>query len=182
MIKLRKLTIDDLEEYKYWKLPVHDYHEFNGPYYPKDSAEEIEKSINNLREDFLNGTEVLSHKRIITNKSNELIGEVSWYWKSKETNWMEIGIVIFNSKFWSKGIGFQALSLWIDELFTEKKEIVRLGLSTWSGNDGMLKLAQKLGMKKEAEYRKARIVKGEYFDSISYGILREEWEALKNND
>ena len=31
-------------------------------------------------------------------------------------------------------------------------------------------------MKKEAEYRKARIVNGEYYDSVSYGILKEEWQ------
>jgi putative hydrolase of HD superfamily len=42
----------------------------------------------------------------------------------------------------------------------------------------MMALAEKLGLKKEAVYRKARIVKGEYFDSVSYGILRDEWETL----
>lgn len=44
----------------------------------------------------------------------------------------------------------------------------------------MLGLAEKLGFKKEAVYRKARIVINEYFDSISYGILREEWDILNN--
>ncbi len=39
----------------------------------------------------------------------------------------------------------------------------------------MMALAEKLGFKKEAEYRKARIVDGQYYDSVSYGILREEW-------
>lgn len=40
----------------------------------------------------------------------------------------------------------------------------------------MMKLAEKLGLEKEAEYRKARIVDGKYYDSISYGILKEDWE------
>ena len=66
--------------------------------------------------------------------------------------------------------------MWIEQIFDEKRKIVRLGLSTWSGNIGMIKLAQKLGMIKEAEYRNARIINGEYFDSVSYGILRSEWE------
>lgn len=39
----------------------------------------------------------------------------------------------------------------------------------------MMKLATKLGFQEEACFRKARIVKGEYFDSIGYGILREEF-------
>lgn len=32
-----------------------------------------------------------------------------------------------------------------------------------------------IGFKEEARFRKARIIKGEYFDSIGMGILREEW-------
>ena len=42
----------------------------------------------------------------------------------------------------------------------------------------MMKLAEKLGLKKEAIYRKARIVESEYYDSISYGVLKEEWDKL----
>ncbi|MDK2865955.1 MAG: hypothetical protein PWP51_105 [Clostridiales bacterium] len=60
----------------------------------------------------------------------------------------------------------------------KNKELVGIGLTTWSGNQRMMALAEKLGLKKEAVYRKARIVKGEYFDSVSYGILRDEWETL----
>ena len=95
---------------------------------------------------------------------------------------MEIGFVIFDEKNWSKGIGKRALQLWIKDLFTAKKELVRLGLTTWSGNLGMICLAEKLGMKREAEYRKARIVAGKYYDSISYGILRSEWEVIENGN
>jgi len=40
----------------------------------------------------------------------------------------------------------------------------------------MMNLAEKLGFVLEARYRKARIVEDQYYDSISYGILREEWE------
>ena len=65
--------------------------------------------------------------KIITNLKNELLGEVSWYWKSQETNWLEIGIVIFDEKKWGKGIGIQALKLWVSEIFESKDEIVRLG-------------------------------------------------------
>ncbi len=182
MILLRKLKLNDLDEYKFWKLPQHKYHILNGPYFKKNSKEEVEELIVSLKNDFSEGKAVLDHKRIISNDKDQLIGEVSWYWKSEETNWMEIGIVIFNDEFWNKGIGFMAFKLWIDELFNTKNEIVRLGITTWSGNHGMIKLAEKLGMKKEAVYRKARIINGEYFDSISYGILKEEWFDYTKKD
>jgi len=57
----------------------------------------------------------------------------------------------------------------------KRENIVRIGTSTWYGNLRMIKLAKKQAMKKEIEYQKTRIVKGEYFSSISYGILKENW-------
>ena len=174
MIKLRPLLLSDLDKYKHWKLPHHEYHAFNGPYFKLETKEEIEKYIEKLKRDLQNN-QALTNKKIVSNEKNEIIGEVSWYWRSQETNWLEIGIVIFDSTFWNKVIGCQALNLWIQEIFGLKKEIVRLGISTWSGNIGMIKLAKKVGMKKEAEYRNARIIKGQYFDAVSYGILKTEW-------
>lgn len=173
---LRKLKVEDLDNYRYWKHPKHSYHLLNGPYFKKPTKKEIDEEIKILKLKFQNDANVLDNIRIISNDKNDLIGEVSWYWRSKETNWLEIGIVIFNDNFWGKGIGCRALNLWVNEVFLIKRNIIRLGITTWSGNEGMIKLAKKLGMKEEARYRKARIVNGEYFDSVSYGILRDEWE------
>ncbi len=39
----------------------------------------------------------------------------------------------------------------------------------------MMRLATKLGYTLEARFRKARIVKGAYYDGLGYGLLREEW-------
>jgi len=64
-------------------------------------------------------------------------------------------------------------------IFDRHPNIIRIGLTTWSGNERMIKLAEKLGLKKEAVYRKARIVDGVYYDSISYGFLKEEWRIAK---
>lgn len=179
MIVLRRIKLSDLGKYEYWKLPHHKYHLLNGPYFTKKSKEEVEKYIQELRLQFQQGDNVLDNVRIIFNEQHQMIGEVSWYWKSKETNWLEIGIVIFDETFWGKGIGYLALNRWIDEVFKEKPELVRIGLTTWSGNFGMIKLAQKLGLTEEARYKKARIVNGEYFDSVSFGILKEDWNKLQ---
>lgn len=181
MIKLRKLKLSDLEDYKYWKLPKHKYHSFNGPYFKKQSEKEVEVMIKKLKTKLLKGEEIKKNSKIISNEKNAIIGEVSWYWKSEETNWLEIGILIFNDNFWNKGIGYLALKLWIKEVFNQQQEIVRIGFTTWSGNYGMVKLAEKLGMKEEARYRNARIVNDKYYDSVSYGMLREEWEEFDTN-
>lgn len=175
-IKLRKIARGDLKEYGYWKLPIHKYHAFNGPYFPKQTEEEVYTEISSIAAEIDQGnTNPMPQKKLITNIEGELLGEVNWYWKSEETNWVEIGLVIFSEQNWGKGIGYQSMILWIAEMFQSKPELIRIGLTTWSGNIGMIRLAEKLGMKKEAEYRKARIVKGEYYDSVSYGLLKEEW-------
>lgn len=179
MILLRPITISDLKAYEYWKLPIHKYQKLNGPYFKKRTRDEVKAYIKRLNTIFQESIEnPLPNRQLIVNESDKIIGEVSWYWKSEETLWMEIGIVIFDEKYWGKGIGFQAMNLWITQLFKTKKNIVRLGLTTWSGNIGMMKLSKKLGLKQEALYRKARIVNGVYYDSVSYGILREEWESI----
>lgn len=175
-IELRAISLEDLEAYEYWKQPHHAYHDLNGPYFEKTTSEQIRANIQQLKTRLLDEhPNPMPNRKMISNTQNALIGEVSWYWKSQETNWLEIGIVIFDEQYWGQGIGKRALTLWVNEIFAGKPTIVRLGLTTWSGNKGMMRLSEKLGMKLEAQYRKARIVDGKYYDSVSYGLLREEW-------
>jgi len=179
-IVLRELDIKDLDDYLYWNHPSREFHKYNGPYYDRDNEEELKNYVEELRVSLLEGEKnVLKNKKIIANKeTDKIIGQVNWYWKSQETLWMEVGIVIFNDNYWGCGIGHAALKIWIDEIFEERPELIRIGLSTWSGNFRMMKLAEKLGLKKEAVYRKARIVDNEYYDSVSYGVLTDEWKML----
>ncbi|MBL0387404.1 GNAT family N-acetyltransferase [Tumebacillus sp. ITR2] len=66
---------------------------------------------------------------------------------------------------------------WQGERVIVNLDIVRVGISTCSGNVRMMRLAAKWGIIEEARIRKVRIVAGEYYDSIKMGILREDWEA-----
>lgn len=175
-IILRKIKLEDLDSYYLLNISSKEHHKYNGPYYQKPSNDELKKRIDKIKVELLSEDYQSNSLMIVDSDNNILIGEVSYYWKSKETLWMEIGIVIFNENYWGCGIGYIALKKWINKLFTDKKNITRLGLSTWSGNVRMIGLANKLGFICEATYRKARIVDGTYYDSVSYGILREEWE------
>lgn len=176
-IKIRKMEEKDLDAFYYWNNPSREFHKYNGPYFKKDNLEALSAKVNQWRLEFTDGVEDIrpDAMMIVDAETDELIGQVGCYWKSIETNWLEVGLVIFNEGYWGQGIGYDALKIWINYQFKIKTEIIRIGLSTWSGNIGMIKLAEKLNLKKEAVYRKARIVNGEYYDSISYGILREEW-------
>lgn len=103
------------------------------------------------------------------------VGMVSKDWIDRNTRWLEVGIIVYDKKYWSKGIGTLALQEWISYIFKNTRNLEHVGLTTWSGNKAMGKVALKLGMKLEARVRKVRFYKGYYYDSLKFGILREEW-------
>ncbi|MGM0126181.1 hypothetical protein IGI37_003610 [Enterococcus sp. AZ194] len=76
---------------------------------------------------------------------------------------------------WQKGIGRKAAEQWLDILFEQEKELLHIGFTTWSGNERMMKLGQRIGLKEEGRIRQVRFWEGAYFDSMKYGVLREEW-------
>ncbi|WP_143287011.1 GNAT family N-acetyltransferase [Caenibacillus caldisaponilyticus] len=117
-------------------------------------------------------------KRWVILKEGEIIGMVTYYWEHQPSYWLEIGIVIFDPIHWNGGYGTEAFFLWIDHLF-KTMPIVRIGFTTWSGNERMLKVGEKLGMVMEARIRKCRLYQGQFYDSVRYGMLREEWEEKR---
>lgn len=178
---LRDWETSDIEIFQYWNTGKHKWMEFDGPYYPKMNTAELQERSKKILEGIERGGWPSPRRRLVIADgiTNKFIGTVSWYWQSEETNWMSIGIAIYDEKDWDKKFGTDAFKLWIDYLFKSNLNLARLDIRTWSGNKGMMKLAEKLGFTLEAKFRKARIVNGEFYDSIGMGILREEWERVK---
>ena len=183
LLRGEKVVLRDLTEADIKKIYYHNYEaddrehlNWNGPYNPLKTMS-YEQYAEKYRPDLkFAGTE-LTRNYLVIEIAGELKGTVGRYWVSEETNWFEIGIVIYDSRYWSGGYGTEAFKMWMDYLFNSM-DTVRLGMGTWSGNERMMKLAAKCGMVEEARVRKARIVKGEYYDAIKMGILREEWSEL----
>ncbi|MNB66725.1 Spermidine N(1)-acetyltransferase [compost metagenome] len=175
---LRDITAGDIPDlyYHYHESPDREHLKWNGPYQELDwvSLKDFAKDYEGL---LLTARTHQPRSRLIIEIDGKVRGTVGRYWVSEVTNWFEIGIVIYDSAYWSGGYGTEAFRMWMNYLFTEL-DTVRLGIGTWSGNERMMRLAAKCGMKEEARVRKARIVRGEYYDAIKMGILREEWEPL----
>ncbi len=181
---LRDWLVKDLDEYAFWNTGKRKWMDYDAPYYSKPSAQETQRRVEEYERKISHNDWPIPRKQLVIASKNtdELIGTVSWYWQSEETNWKSIGIALYDEHHWGKGLGYEALYLWVTYLFRECKEIVRLDLRTWSGNKGMMRLAEKLGFREEARFRKARIVDGCYYDSIGMGILREEWEQKNSTN
>lgn len=177
-INLRDWNDSDMAVYERWQKPGHRWQELDAPYYKSavDKSKQDTEDLINWRIKNEIGEPRLG-LAIADPKSNTLLGCVNSYWESIETNWLCIGLVIYDPDHWGQRIGYESLGLWIDYLFAERPEIVRLDMRTWSGNQGLQGLAKKLGFYQEARFRKACIIKGQYYDGLGFGILRDEWEG-----
>jgi len=171
---IRRITEADLP--KLWDLIYKDAH----PEWKKWDAPYFEHKQIPYEEYFSKKDKITNQDdRWVIEVNGVVIGTVSYYWEHKPSNWLEMGIGIYSPNYWSGGYGTRALRLWIDHLFNTLP-LVRVGYTTWSGNERMIKVGEKLGMTMEARIRKVRFYNGEYFDSIRMGLLREEWESKFN--
>ncbi|MDJ0974955.1 MAG: GNAT family protein [Planctomycetota bacterium] len=178
---LRDMALHDLDAWRHWMQPGRRWRELDGPYYQQDvTAPSIDDAIEKHRARITADEPLppVRERALIADAGDDsALGHVSRYWISRETNWAALGVVLYDDERWGQGLGFEALGLWTDYQFEHEPSFVRLGLRTWSGNTGMMRLATKLGFQQEACFRKARIVEGAYYDSLGYGVLREEWTA-----
>lgn len=171
-ITIRNITEEELQHL--WKIsygPTADltWKDFDGPYFndPILSWPEYKEGFGRR---FLN-----DESAGVIFYEEEMVGVVTAYFEDGSLKrWLEFGIAIYQPKNWNKGIGSKASDLWIKHLFYTYPKIARVGYTTWSGNNRMMALGEKIGMKKEAQIRKVRYWQGQFWDSVKYGILREE--------
>ena len=175
-VVLRDWRRNDLAPYREWLQPHHEWHAWDGPYFPRPTDAQAEQRRNDLRrridaDDWPTPRTTL----VIADRVSDLrLGSVTWYYESEETDWRRIGVVLYDPRSWSGGRGTEAVARWADYLFSAT-EIVRLDFATWSGNSGMCRIGGKLGWTEQARFRDARVVRGQRYDSVVYGVLRDEW-------
>ncbi|OWR27101.1 GNAT family N-acetyltransferase [Saccharibacillus sp. O23] len=178
-VRLRSVTPEDYRELYALEYEDSDrqWTEWDAPYF---KAEEQQESF----EEFVQGYERLKTRELsweprllVETPEGRMLGIVSSYWEHRPSNWLEAGIVLFRSDTWSRGSGTEALKMYVGYLFSHL-DVPRVGITTWSGNERMMRTASRIGMQVEGRMRKCRIVDGQLYDSIRMGVLREEWEAL----
>lgn len=166
-------SIKKEEIFYLWKIAYGadlEWMKWNGPYFnePVFTRAEFKKMAENTYLD--------TPYRAVIVYENKLVGQVSAFWEDgKLKQWLEFGILLYDRRIWNKGVGTKAIELWITYLFTITPHIQRIGFTTWSGNKGMIKVGETLGMKKEAQIRSVRYYNQKYYDSIKFGVLRREW-------
>ncbi|MFF2363696.1 GNAT family N-acetyltransferase [Streptomyces sp. NPDC058122] len=85
-----------------------------------------------------------------------------------------LGVTIGEREFWGRGHGSDVLRLLVDHLFGAYC-LSRLELDTWSGNERAVRAFTALGFREEGRRRSAVLLEGKRYDSVLFGMLREEW-------
>jgi RimJ/RimL family protein N-acetyltransferase len=116
---------------------------------------------------------------IRTQQDDRLIGLIGLYtifWLHHEAF---MGISIGERDYWGKGYGTDALRVLLRYAFDELN-LQRVSLSFLEGNERALRSYEKCGFRLEGRERQAWAYDGRRWDEISMGLLREEWEAMNN--
>ena len=152
-----------------YEKPHYRFEDYDAPYFEKEERKTLEAFKEYYPQRYMNKS---SLKAIKIN--GRLVGSVSSYYVDSRTRWLEIGIILYEENMWNKGIGMIALKQWITHVFNTHT-IEHIGLTTWSGNQGMMKSALKVGLNLEAHIPKVRYYQDHYYDSLKFGITRSEW-------
>jgi len=177
-VNLRTPILSDLDDYERWNNPNLKAWQYDGPWFKHDDL----SAIILRRTKWLDGDHKPPYKFLeIETKEGIHIGWVNIYHREDDPHMTEIGINVPEEKYWGKGFGTEALFLWIDYLFRERG-LTRIGFSTWDGNKSMIAVGRKLGFTEEGRIRRGCEVKGEFYDRIKMGILRDEWENKRKHN
>ncbi|MBU1355432.1 MAG: GNAT family N-acetyltransferase [Candidatus Edwardsbacteria bacterium] len=168
---LRARTLEDIPLLLKWHNMTGQARLFDAPWEQRESEEEYTARLTKSIERETAGK---ISQAVIIDSNQAPIGTVNSYGDKGNPDHRYVGISIYEDSLISKGMGTEALKLWISFQF-ETSNIHHIGLETWSFNKRMIRVAEKLGFKNEGCERELRNWNGKWMDKLHYGLLRDEW-------
>jgi RimJ/RimL family protein N-acetyltransferase len=104
-----------------------------------------------------------------------LTGLHGFDWKARHA---VFGITIGDKGAWGLGLGTEATYLMVRHAF-ETLNLNRVELQVYESNPRGLHVYEKVGFKKEGVLRQHGYREGRYWDTVLMGILRPEWDEVK---
>ena len=115
---------------------------------------------------------------IAVKETEALIGGAGLHRMDFKNRRASFGIFIGEKSEWGKGYGTEVTALMTGYAF-EILNMNRVWLHVYEYNERGLKAYERVGFKREGVLRQDRYHEGRYWDTITMAILREEWEARK---
>ncbi len=181
LVNLRGWLANDVDHYVRW-LTQGEWLLLDAPWEGGKTSMTTEDE-SRARERFVQqlngGDESWANRRaVIATPDNTPLCWVNRYGEKENPHVWFVGIDICEDAYLNRGLGTEALRLWIDHLFATS-DVHKLGLETWSFNPRMIRVAEKAGFVYEGRQREVRKWQGEWLDLVLFGILREEWHGGK---
>ncbi|OYN90803.1 GNAT family N-acetyltransferase [Parenemella sanctibonifatiensis] len=98
-------------------------------------------------------------------ESGRAVGMAAWGWEHFPSGWRRVELSIYDPRDWNRGLGTAVLQAWSDWLLA-LPDTHRLDLRTWSGNERMLRVADKCGFQEDGRLRGAYAWDGRHVDEV----------------
>lgn len=173
------MTVDDLDFLWTWQhaTPDAEWKLWDGPYFHA-SAEPSREEFNQRQCAMLAG----SNRRMIDVDGTPVGVVTRQEEEPAHGGWWELGIVIFEPRWWGRGIGRAALAQWLALTFDETDAHV-VTLQSWSGNERMISSARRCGFLECGRIPEARLWHGQRWDSVKMCARRPQsprWECRRD--
>lgn len=110
--------------------------------------------------------------------TGRLVGDVVLFYRSVRDATSEIGYV-FHPDVAGRGYATEACTAVLDSAFGEDFAMHRVFARMDGRNDASARLAERLGMRREAAFQQSEMFKGEWADVLIYAVLHDEWRASR---
>jgi RimJ/RimL family protein N-acetyltransferase len=114
-----------------------------------------------------------------TLSDDRLIGDIGVWIESWAHSEGWVGIGLGERDYWGNGYGTDAMRLMLRFAFDELN-LQRVSLGVYAYNPRAIRSYEKAGFRREGVLRSDCLRDGQRWDSAFMGILREEWEAMNN--
>lgn len=154
-IIIRDIINEDVVNLLIWRLDK-EINKYDPRPIPHNSKELVEECVNHCKRfDTEIIIENINDRKyryfMISNKENQLIGFVNFFCIDKVKKQGEMGVIIGDKSYWSKGVGHRAVSATINYIFNNM-DIDRIYIETGEANKPALGLFEKLNFKRCGEY------------------------------
>ncbi|MES4887713.1 GNAT family protein [Streptomyces sp. NPDC096012] len=174
LVRLRALRADDLDAQLRWRNDPEVAHWATGghPHFGPVTREAVEPFHQaRLREDPRDGATFTVEELA----GGHPVGMADYRDLDTFAGRATVGITIGERDRWGGGHGSEALALLLGHLFGTCR-LRRVDLDTWSGNERAIRAFRGLGFVEEGRRRAAVRVGEEWYDTVEFGLLREEWQ------
>jgi RimJ/RimL family protein N-acetyltransferase len=174
-IILREYRKEDLPYIRKWVNDENIIQYLSDVFLYPHTLNETEKFLNAM----LEGTSNIKGFIIAHKDTEEYIGQIDLI----KIDWINrigtLGIVIGNQEKLGKGYGAESIKLLQDFAFN-RLNLHKLELNVRDYNERAIRCYKKCGFKEEGRIRENYFINGKYTDTLCMGILRREYEKLKD--